>query len=493
MNLKAEKIRQYIEYQQLRIASADDIIIKRGLQDLSEILRGGGANYLTITLKSQLELQLLGLLSKKSKNPKLTMWALNAIAFVGTETSCAQAITDCVQQFEENAEVVASGIAALQKICRHNKSISQISKNTSEQVLLLASLRHLPAHHVDVSSSKIKIDDSSPDLLRLALILVGTNKAPENLFDPNHDNSKIVKALGAHEDSIVRQYSCWAAVEHPNLGYDDLGIPFAQIQEQPANVRAWMYEVLCDSGPMSGQTIEFIEEGSRDVEQRAQTGLSHGIRQFYLDGVENIVLDWHAATGNSEVRQNLEYHMASNAEHVSEYADVARYVFSQARPGSEERANLLSAATGSTLYPQLKAIEAKGDPAFLGFFELYEKGVTQTVNNNTFNISGGQVGAISGVGDAVNTGDLTINSLDDFQAALSQIIGSISNSSLSTEEKRSLRANIEHAQKTPNKSTFDALKALITSINEKVVNGVSAGEAWAKALVAISNCGHLFG
>jgi len=147
-----------------------------------------------------------------------------------------------------------------------------------------------------VTSARIDIEKASPDLLKLALVLVGIGKAPPNLFDPRHNNSEIVRVLGSHDHPIVKQYSCWAIVENPKLNYSNLGIPFDTIQDQPANVRAWMYEALCDSGPRNHQTTEYIEEGSRDVDLRAQAGLSHGLRQVYVDGIEPIILDWYGAT-----------------------------------------------------------------------------------------------------------------------------------------------------------------------------------------------------
>ena len=250
-----EKFRQLIEYHKRRLLSQDPTTVKRGLQDICAIFRVRGVNLLTETVRNELELTLLGLLHKKSNDPKILMWTLNALSFVGRSEGCLEAIKLCIEHNEESPSLIASGIAALQRIFGQD-DIRPLTKNCNEQVVTLASLRHLPYKSVDIESSRVDVEKSSPDLLRLALILVGTDKAPPNLFDPHHENNAIIKALGKHDDTIVRQYSCWAVVENPNLNLDDLGIEICNIQDHPSNVRAWMYEAFCKQAPASAETIE---------------------------------------------------------------------------------------------------------------------------------------------------------------------------------------------------------------------------------------------
>jgi len=492
-SISREKFRQLIEYQKYRLLSQDPTTVKRGLQDLCSIFRCTGINFLTENGRNELELRLLGLLHKKSRDPKILMWTLNALSFVGRSRGCLDAIKACIGQNEENPSLTASGIAALQKIFGQDET-RPLTKNLNEQIVMLASLRHLPSSSINLDSSRIDIDKSSPEVLRLALILVGTEKAPPYLFDPHHENNSIIKVLGAHDDAIVRQYSCWAVVENPHLGLTDLGIEFCDIQDHPPNVRAWMYEALCDQAPDSAETIEFIEEGSRDPEARAKAGLSHGLRERYIDGLEPTILDWHSASQDSEINQNLLHHMASFASEATMYEEIVLHSFEHSPVQSEERANLLSAAVGKPLYPKLKKIEAKGDPSLFALSEMMEKEAYNMKNPTQVNFNGPtQVGAFSVEGDASNSGTNTINSIQDFKRAACTALEELDKSNISSANKEALKELLSAARDKPDDSTFELLKNKISELNSIVTAGVSSGEAWAKILYAISQMGLMIG
>ena len=50
--------------------------------------------------------------------------------------------------------------------------------------------------------------------------------------------------LGKHHDPVVSQYSIWAITENSALGVADLGIDLKNIEQLPANVRAWVFQLL---------------------------------------------------------------------------------------------------------------------------------------------------------------------------------------------------------------------------------------------------------
>jgi hypothetical protein len=73
------------------------------------------------------------------------------------------------------------------------------------------------------------VENASPDLLKLALVVVGLDRAPQNMVHPRHDNSQLVRALGVHHDNVVSQYSIWAITENQSLGLKDLGVDIRNI------------------------------------------------------------------------------------------------------------------------------------------------------------------------------------------------------------------------------------------------------------------------
>lgn len=485
--LQTQRIKIFIQYQALRLASKDTTIVKRALQALTTLLRGQGLSLFDPVTKRSMEVSLLGLLHKFHDHPKLLMWTLNVLAYVGTPTNTASAIVDCVSANENEAPVVAAGIAALQKM-RGEDALKSITNMASAQLTMLASLQHLPPRAVDVESARLKVDCAGPEMLKLALVLVGTDKAPPNLFDPNFDNPEIVKELASHDDEIVMQYSCWATAENPNLGYSHLGIPMKDLQDQPPSVRAWMYQVLCKDGPRNRTTLEIIEEGCRDLSERARAGLSNGLREFHLDGIEPFILDWYGQTESAEIRQNLQYHMAAHGEEVPQYASAAIDAFQSSPPASAERTNLLSAATGTVLYREMKAIEAKGDPGLFPLDQITTGGISLVKQEFNFG-DNTQIGALSGTGNSTNNGPQSINDVESLMRAIVQLQSEIPRSSLNNDQKQELLDLIKQAEKSPSRSVFSSISGFVKKIDAVVKSAVASGEAWAKLLVLVSQAG----
>ena len=129
--------------------------------------------------------------------------------------------------------------------------------------------------NLDTSSFPVNIETASPDQLKLALVVVGLDRAPAHLFHPRHDNPAIVEVLGRHDDHIVSQYSVRAITENANLGFGDLGIDIKLIERQPANVRSWVYQLIGMSPDEAVENWEYLVHG--------------------------IVLDWFPAEPDNEV------------------------------------------------------------------------------------------------------------------------------------------------------------------------------------------------
>ena len=165
----------------------------------------------------------------------------------------------------------------------------------------LAALQHVDHQNLDTSSFPVNIETASPDQLKLALVVVGLDRAPAHLFHPRHDNPAIVEVFGRHDDHIVSQYSVWAITENANLGFGDLGIDIKLIERQPANVRSWVYQLIGMSPDDAVENWEYLVHGMGDVDSEARLGAAVGIKDTFIDGLEPLVLDWFPAEPDNEV------------------------------------------------------------------------------------------------------------------------------------------------------------------------------------------------
>ena len=99
--------------------------------------------------------------------------------------------------------------------------------------------------------------------------MVGLDRAPPHLFHLKHDNAAIVKVLGGHHDSVVTQYSIWAITENPGLGLANLGVPLHTIEQQPGNVRAWMFQLVGMSLRHIRPSLSNTSNSERAIRKRA--------------------------------------------------------------------------------------------------------------------------------------------------------------------------------------------------------------------------------
>ena len=334
----------------------------------------------------------MGLLYTQAADEKVRRWALNTLARLGREPQCMEAIMHSLKQYEHEPQTSAAAIAAIFRMSRKAKRILQ-KLSFDEQMITLAALQHVDANKLDLSALPINVETASPDLLKLALVVVGLDRAPKNMMHPRHNNSELVKALGSHHDNIVAQYTVWAITENPSLNLGDLGIDIKLVEDQPANVRAWIYRLIAMTAEDAERNFEYVELGSRDLSVEARSGLAFGLKGTYFDGLEALIIDWFMSEPDPEVRQHLLDHMIRQASNCPSYEALAIEIYEKEPAGSSQRSRMEATAAGTELYSKLKRADRSGD--------LFG-GVTN-VTNNTFNIKGGiQGGAVSLGGDATN-------------------------------------------------------------------------------------------
>lgn len=452
---------------------------KKALQDLCRLYRVGYR--IRPPQLIAIEQSIVGLLYTQRKDEKVRRWALNALARLGREPECMEAIIQVLETYKDEPQTTASAIAA---IYRMSRKASEILRKLSfdEQMVALAALQHVDAHKLDLSSLPLNVETASPDLLKLALVVVGLDRAPVNLLNPRHDNAQMVKALGGHHDIIVSQYSVWAITENDSLGLEDMGIDIRTIEQQPPNVRSWIFRLVAMTPKDAQKHFEYLELGMRDPEVEARVGLARGLKDTFFDGLEPLILDWFTTEADADVSQHLLDHMIRQAHQCPQYEAMAVEVYEKESPGSAMRRRMEAEAAGRSLYGKLKQIDVDGSrDLFRG-----AAGVT----NNTFNIKGGvQGGAVSFGGNAENSAPTTVNytlqTIDIVKSELSKAERELYASSIDEGLKKEALEHVQAAKGDPSPDKITKAITALGKVEALAGKALGAGTAIANVVTTI--------
>ena len=457
-------------YLKAQLETGDLVRTKRALQEISKLYRGGSR-----FIQDQLigvEIAIVGLLMS-SHDTKVRRWALNTLAQLGREQSCKGAILHALQTYHADAEVLAAAIAALYRLCRE-ASTELRRMGFDEQTVTLAALQHVPAAKLNLSCLPVRPDQANAELIKLGLIVVGLDRAPTNMFEPNHENAAIVRALGRHHDPIVSQYAVWAITENPALGVADLGIDLKDIEQLPANVRAWVFQLLAIESSSTDANNEYIMAGIEDQSPEARLGLAVGLKDSFSPSLAPHILEWFTREMDGEIRSQIVDHLVRQAEHSDAYWQHALDAFERGRP--EERDRMLAAAAGSRLYSKLSEIKYSG-----GGMDLFRG--ERFVQNNNFTIGNIQAGAVAINGGEAKARDTTntynTQTIELIRSHLNDAEREITGSAADVETKKEALAAIDIAKKEPTKDNLGRAVATIEKVEAAAQKTLGIGTALA--------------
>jgi hypothetical protein len=459
--------RAVCSYLKTQIESGEPTRTKRALQEISKLYRRGWR-----FLQDQLigiELEIVGLLMS-SDDAKVRRWALNTLAQLGRESSCKSAILHALHAYHADAEVLAAAIAALYRLCK--EAVIELRKmGFNEQTMTLAALQHVPAAKLDLSCLPLRVDQADAELVKLGLIIVGLDRAPPHLFEPNHDNATMVRAVGAHHDPGVSQYSVWAITENPSLGVVDLGIDLKGIEQFPANVRAWVFQLLAIDSARTDTHMDYIKLGIEDKSAEARLGLAVGLRDSFSPTLVPLVLEWFTREMDGEIRPQLLDHLIRQAERSDAYTQHALDAFD--RGNADERDRMLAMAASSPLFSRFSAIKYNGGN------DLF-RGAT-IVNNKSISIGNIQAGAVAIDGDATQTGTVTntynAQTLEIIQSRLAEAEREIKSSPVDVEARKEALLTIEVAKKEPTKDNLVKTVTALGKVESLATKALGAGTA----------------
>lgn len=452
--------------------------IKQALQQLCKMFRTGVA--LQQEDRISMEIAVLGVLSSATSGEKIRRWALSALTYVGRKEVSRNAVLRAISDYPDEPQVLAAAIATLFKFdgSAAQKVISHLGTCTPEMIALSA-LQTTDPKHLDLSHLNLNIETAEPVPLKLALLLVGLDRSPENIFDPKHSNAEIVRVLGMHHEPIVSQYSVWAAAENPSLSAADIGVDLRDIDGQKPNVRSYVYRLFAEESAVSSQRHEIIVQGSKDTDNEARLGLAIGLRDSFYDGLEGVTVDWFHEEDDQEIAAYILDHMIAQAAKVRTYETIALEHYEFATGDMKKRFRMEASAAGTKIYGDFKRKSIEQE---VGLFGLMGGSVT---NNNSFINNGTLQGAVSQSGQAVNRGSmqaaLTGSQAQDAWNILDEIVAEIDSVPLADDIKGEVQQTVSQAKEQTDKERLGA----VVDVLEKAEKGLKAVSGMADHAVKI--------
>lgn len=412
-----------------------------------------------------------GLITASRTDPKVRRWCLNTTALIGTAEESLDAVTYALDHYGSDPEILSSAVSALVRLDRNAFLGIANSANFSREAILLSGLRTVGPSMVDVRDLRLNIDVAEPEILKIALLAVGLDRAPSYMFDPSHENSAIVRALGAHDHPIVSQYSVWAISENNKLGLNDLGIPLSDIEALKPNVRGWVLRLFAERGGIHADRHDRIFQGSIDPEAEVRLSVAAGLRDTHYDGIEEIVPNWFADESDPEVKGFLMDHLVRQTAKAESYKGIVTSAYEFA--DQNNRTRMEAAAAGTPMFGEFQRLTDTAKQPLFNFMEL-TMGDKRNTSFGTVN-----AGAVSIEGDANNYGNVQNNLNSDKRKiavdTLSEILDYLPNLPVTDGRKEQLKELANTAKSNPNKALIEKVTSALKSTEEALGSVAGAG------------------
>lgn len=362
---------QQVAFLKFEIETIDVRRQKAALQDICRLYRQGSS--LSPEARRDLEVH-ASYLANNSPDHKVVRWALNTIARLGTLQGAANSVEDALRRHAGSPEIVAAAVAALAALYKGKLPALPSGAEVPPELKTLAALQTVSAAQLGEVQLNIDIETADTEVLKLALIVIGLNRDIQNLLHPRHENGEIVRALGQHDDTIVRQYGVWAVIENRRLGLEHLGTALEGVEKEPENVQAKLLELGASSIPDLTHRQEFIICGSNLSSTLAREGLAKGLIHSFHDGLEGVTLEWFRTEQEPRVTKLLAEHFARFSDRLPSYEEKA---IELAGLGGDFKRHVLLGADGKPLMRKLQGQNARQSDMFgalndgtEGFFEM---------------------------------------------------------------------------------------------------------------------------
>lgn len=456
------------------IGSGHNNRVKRALQYLCRAARSGVRVHPgDITA---LENQVLAAFVRGSSDEKVRRWSLSALSLIGRRSSSLRIVRQAIQTCQDEPQVMSAAIAALYALDSSDAgTYIRKSDYLDPRIAYLSALQSIQVQNVNLEAPTIDINDSDSLTLKLSLLLVGMNKSPEHLFHPRFTNRELVRELWKNSnDSIVAQYSVWAAAENSNMTSSDIDLDISDIEARPDNQRSYIYRLYGSDPAYSEKRNQVIILGSRDPSDEARLGCAIGILDSWYEGLEEITSNWFFDETHEETRLSILDHIVRQSRRSETYSDLAVNLFLGFENDKTICKRMIAQAARLPLSNKLQKIENERSSGFL--FPL--EGTTMT-NNFTFNNPSFQGQTSFGEGDNINSGEQSNTAQQDNRAIIAQ----------SLEEAKRAVAGLPVAKELKEEATEALASAAQSPSKTNLERAMAALETCDKALEKVQGIG----
>lgn len=289
---------------------------------------------------------------------KVRRWAYNALALVGSRRDVSRIIPN-ISKERMSPDIFAALLAALSALADADQVRDILLKNDIpfEGMVLLAAAQQTSKFNEELVKAKVDLDNASISELRLATLLMGLKKAPENMFSERYRNADVIGELAKYDDELVGQYAVWAVFENDEMSLSNLKILPKDFDDYHKGIRKYAYRVMTKNKKTAQDNFDYVCHASTDDEVEAREGLALGLRGIFFDPVDDLVINWLRDEATDRVRNRLLEHMAVNSDRSPLYRKPLLQIYESLSDRSLDRARLEAAAVGTSLLADFKRIE----------------------------------------------------------------------------------------------------------------------------------------
>lgn len=417
-------------------------------------------------------------LARESQGAK--RWAINALAEVGTRDDLTP-VAEALSSFADDPDLMVAAIAAVFSIADNSLAVATIKTAgiPIEGLALIAAAQHSRVQRQRLAETLIPLETQNCAELRAAIILAGTNKAPENLFHRTVNNIDSLSELNLHHDPATKKYSVWGLCEL-KAGFSKLRLRDQDIESCPDEVRKWIFRLLLGDSIALSSRIDMIDTVRRDPSQVVREEAAYELRDTFTQGMQKSVKKWLLSELHDETRLAILDHMACQSEKSEDYSSLVLHHYQKSPHLSDARNRIEAAARKTSLYKQLRRIA------------LIEESGSLFANDNIFiggptvnftqNIVGSQIGSVTGTGN-ISAGIITAVQSVQSQEAKAFLAAALDvTAKLPSDSCAEGQALILEATATPNVSTFGKVQGWLKGIKDTVVGGGEFAESIGKII-----------
>jgi hypothetical protein len=432
------------------LGQPDDRTATKALQEFCEQLRKGAMLIDPSRTRASVKLCLY------RPSPSLKRWAINTLTRIGT----AQDIPGVMavwRDHPDDPDMLGAVVAAVYALTDEDNASATLEKSgiALEGVSLIAASQYSLKQKRRLVETVIPLEKADDAQLRSGIVLAGTGKSPEHLFDKKYTNAISLGQLNHHNTPSVSKYSIWALAEL-DLGFSALSIPISSLESQPAEVRKWIFRLLFRDAPALRKSLEMITVASRDSDTDVREESAIALRDTYVEGMDSIVLKWCFSEAHLETRSRLVEHMASQSDRSQLYADAVLELYKNELVRSDRRARIESAAAKTGIYNHLRKIDISQEMGTMFANDNILIGrVPVTIEQNFHN---NNIGAVSGSGDIITQTMQSVGTVqnDQLRSLLESVLAELQNNP-NTPEAKSVADAVGGVAQKPSKPMLERL------------------------------------